>query len=93
MNGFEILADAYRKSGNEKNAKVLDFLANCDEEDICNMFDSTAFNEIAKAYMRQTVKELIGEGTITEDQGQEIRNRFSLLFNEKRAGEILKTVP
>ena len=98
MNGYQIMSDSYRKAADEGKitkeqadavCRIFDFLATCSDEDICRLFDSSAFNEIAKSYMRQTVKELIGEGTITEDQGQEIRNRFSLLFDEKKAGEII----
>ena len=98
LNGYTIMADSYRKAakqGNlskkeaEKVARSYDFLAKCDEEDICNLFDSCAFNEIAKSYMRLAVKELVEEGTIDEEQGRAVRNRFSLLFSEKKASEVL----
>ena len=97
MNGFMILADAQRKAADrgmvtaeeaEKKCRVYDFLARCDEEDFYNMFDSSAFNEIAKSYMRLAVKELVSEGTIDEDQGKAVRNRFSLLFDEKQSQEV-----
>jgi len=92
MNGFQLTADAYRQAANQgkiskeeadKKCRVLDFLGTCDDEDLCNMFDSSAFNEIAKSYMRQTVKELVSEGTLDEDQGQAVKNRFSLLFDRE----------
>lgn len=97
MNGFEMMADAYRKmaaDGNipkeeaEKKCKTFDFLKDCDDEDIYNLFDSSAFNEIAKSYMRLTVKELVSEGELDEDQGRAVRNRFSLLFDEKKSKEV-----
>lgn len=97
MNGYRLMADSYRKAaenGNiskeesEKVARSYDFLASCDQEDICNLFDSSAFNEIAKSYMRLAVRELVEEGTIEEEQGRAIRNRFSLLFDEKQAREV-----
>lgn len=99
MNGFKLLAESYRKAAEQgviskveadKQCRVLDFLGTCDDEDICTMFDSSAFNEIAKSYMRQAVKELVSEGTLDEDQGQAVRNRFSLLFDEKKAKEVIK---
>lgn len=88
MNGFTLMADAQRKHGNEKYARVLDFLGTCDQEDFCNMFDSSAFNEIAKSYMRLAVRELMDEGTLEDEQARAVRNRFSLLFDEKKAKEV-----
>ena len=97
MNGFEIMADSYRKAAEqgqiskeqaEKECRIFDFLSSCDQDDICRMFDSSAFNEISKSYLRLAVKELISEGTIDEEQGNAVRNRFSLLFDEKKAKEI-----
>ncbi len=89
MNGFSLMAESCRKIGDEARARNYDYLATCSDEDICALFDSSAFNEIAKSYMRQAVKELIDEDVIDEEQGRAIRNRFSLLFDEKRANEIL----
>lgn len=98
MNGFQLQADAYRKAAEQgkitqeqadKECKVFDFLATCDDEDICNLFNSSAFNEIAKSYMRLAVRELADEGVIDEEQATAIRNRYSLLFDEKRAQEVI----
>lgn len=99
MNGFKIIADSYRealakgevtKEEAGKKCKAFDFLGTCDQEDLFNLFDSSAFNEIAKSYLRLTVKELVSEGKLTEAQGREVRNRFSLLFDEKQAEEVCK---
>lgn len=98
MNGFALLSDSYKKALSqgqiskeeaEKKCRVYDFLATCDQEDFCNMFDSSAFNEISKSYMRLAVKELTDEGTIDEEQAKAVRNRFSLLFDEKQAHEVI----
>lgn len=98
MNGFELSAESLRRMGAkgiipkeqvDKECRLLDFLATCSNEDICIMFDSTAFNEIAKSYLRKAVKELTDEGEIDEEQAIAVRNRYSLLFDEKRASEIL----
>lgn len=99
MNGFAVLADACRNAAAQgiisqdsanKECRIYDFLAACDQEDICNLFDSSAFNEIAKSYMRLAVKELTDEGTIDEEQARAVRNRYSLLFDEKQAREVLE---
>ena len=97
MNGYKLMAESYRKAAEEgkiskeeaaKDCRVYDFLASCTQEDIFKLFDSGAFNEIAKSYMRIAVKELIEEEEIEEEQGREVRNRFSLLFSEKTASEV-----
>ena len=99
MNGFKMMADSYRKAAEEgkitreqaeKDCKAFDFLANCDQDDFNNLFDSGAFNDIAKSYMRIAVKELVEEGTLEEEQAQAVKNRFALLFSEKTAKDVLK---
>lgn len=101
MNGFKLMADSYRKAAEEgkiskeqadKNIRIFDFLGTCDEDDFYKLFDSSAFNEIAKSYMRLAVKELVSEGAIDEDQGKAVRNRFSLLFDEKQSKEVCEVV-
>ena len=99
MNGFKMLSDSYRKLSEqgkiteqeaEQQCRVLDFLSTCNDNELCMMFDTGAFNEIAKSYMRLTVKQLEAEGTIDEEQARAIRNRYSLLFDEKQAAEVYK---
>lgn len=97
MNGYEILSNTYKKAAKEgsitqeraeKYCRIYDFLSTCDEEDIYIMFDSSAFNEISKSYMRLAVKRLIENGTLEEDQGTAVRNEFAFLFDEKQAKEV-----
>ena len=97
MDGFKIMAESYRKAAKEgkiskeqaeKDCRIFDFLASCDQDDIYRLFDSSAFNEISKSYMRYAVKELIAENVIDEEQGVAVRNRFSLLFDEKKSKEV-----
>ena len=99
MNGFKIMADGYRKAVSEgkinkdqadKNIRVLDFLGSCDQDDIYKLFDSSAFNEITKSYMNLAVYELINEAVIKEKQGEAVRSRFSRLFDEKGAREVVE---
>lgn len=72
----------------EKHARIYDFLSTCDLDDLFILFDSSAFNEIAKSYLRKAVSELITEEVLEEDQARAIRNRFSLLFDEIKANEV-----
>lgn len=98
MDGFKVMAESYRKAAEEgkiskedaeKDCRIFEFLSSCDQDDICRLYDSSAFNEITKSYMRIAVNELISEGVIDEEQAKAVRNRFSLLFDEKRAKEVL----
>ena len=97
MNGFTLLAEAQRKAVErgliskeeaEKKCRIYEFLATCDDEDFYNMFDSSAFNEISKSYMRLAVKRLVENGTLEEDQGTAVRNEFAFLFDEKQSKEV-----
>lgn len=66
MNGYKMTADSYRTlRGNSKvdqadvesNIKVLDFLATCTKEDIYNLFNSTAFNNICMGYVKNALND------------------------------------
>ena len=97
MDGFKIMANSLRKAAEEgkieqtqadKQARIYDFLSSCDEADINTLFDSSAFNEIAKSYLRLAVNELTAENVIDEEQARAVRNRYSLLFSEMKASEV-----
>lgn len=75
MNDYEIMADDYRqmvkqgridKETADKEIRIYDFLATCDTEDICRMVDSSAFNDIIKAFVETAVK----NADIDEDAGK-----------------------
>ena len=84
MNGFKLMADSIRKvNGNERQAGLYEFLGDCNQDDLYTLFDSTAFNDIAKAYMRAAVKRLITSGTIDDEQGTAIRNEYARRRTEK----------
>lgn len=88
MNGFTLMADSLRKAAGEgtittveaeKKARVYDFLATCDTDDIYTLFDSTAFNEIAKDYMRAAEYDLI-------------MNRYKFLLSEMKLDDFIGCV-
>lgn len=88
MNGFTLLAGSYRKTGQEHEADLYDFLGSCSEDDFYKLFDSSAFNEITMCYVRRAVRELVDEGKLEDEQARSVRNRVSLLFDEKQAKEV-----
>lgn len=78
MNGYKMSADSYRTlRGNSKldqkdvesNIKTLDFLATCTEEDIYNLFNSAAFNNICMGYVKVALNDF-------KEIDEELRDRL-----------------
>lgn len=76
MNGYKMSADAYRefkkrdpKIDVDSNIKTLDFLATCTKEDICNLFNSTAFNNICMGYVKIALNDF-------KELDEDIKNRI-----------------
>lgn len=90
LNGFEALAYIYEKNEDEREAELYRMIAKCSHEDICTLFDTTAFNEIAKSYLRIAVRELVEEGVINKKQAKAVRNRYSYLYSELTADEAFQ---
>lgn len=93
MNGYEIMAASYRqmvkqgridKETADKEIRIYDFLATCDIEDICRMVDSSAFNDIIKAFVETAVKNAI----LTRMQ-EKVVAQLCYLFDEKTARQVL----
>ena len=62
MNGFELLATSYKKLASDdpiiqSKIKVFEFLSTCSDQDICNLVQSSAFNELIKAYFEVSLKD------------------------------------
>ena len=96
MNGFVVMANAYRTATGidhdeaERIARLYDFLGTCSQEDVYDLFDSTAFNDIAKGYMRKAVSRLIENGVLDEEQGRAIRNEYAILMEDMQAQRIME---
>lgn len=85
MNGYKMSADAYRefkkrdpKIDVNSNIKVLDFLATCTEEDIYNLFNSTAFNNICMGYVKIALNDF---KELDEDTKDRITNHVRYKFD------------
>lgn len=64
MNGFAMLSGSYKhliqkgkisKEAAEKEIRIYDFLATCDKSDFYRIVDSTALNDIIKAYVKLAI--------------------------------------
>ena len=90
MNGYEMMADSYRqlmkqgrieKETADKEIRIYDFLATCDSDDLCRMVDSSAFNDIIRAYLKMAVQ----SADIDEDAKEKVVGQLRWLFDEKTA--------
>lgn len=96
MNGYEMMADSYRqlvkqgkidKETADKEIRIYDFLATCDSDDLCRMVDSSAFNDIIRAYLKMAVQ----SADIDEDAREKVVGQLRWLFDEKTAKEVLES--
>lgn len=96
MIGYKIMAMALRKTAAEEpganvqdleaKARLYDFLGGLTEKDIAFLFDSGAFNEIAKGYITMLVD---GWQDISEEKKDAARAELSGLFDEVNAAQAL----
>lgn len=95
MNGYEMMADSYRqlvkqgkidKETADREIRVYGFLATCDSDDLCRMVDSSAFNDIIRAYLKMAVQ----SADIDEDSRNKVVGQLRWLFDEKTAKQVLE---
>ena len=96
MNGYTLMAESYKKLMNEgkidkataeKEIRVYEFLENCDDDDKFIMVDSSAFNDIIRAF----VKMAVNNAEIDKDSRNKVLSQLSWIFDEKTAKEVLNS--
>lgn len=94
MNGYLVLADSYKKLMNEgkiekevaeRHIRIYDFLATCDIDDLCCMVDSSAFNDIIRAYLKLAVD----SAGLGHHEAEAVMDNIYWIFDEKKAKEVL----
>ena len=95
MNRYKIWAECFKKMMDkgkidketaEKEIRIYEFLATCDKDDLCRMVDSTAFNDIIRAFLKMA----IDNADIDERAKENIKNQLRWIFDEKSAKEVLQ---
>ena len=93
MDGYRIMAESYKKAVEQgklteeearPHIKAFELLGELTQEDLYTMVDTTAFNEIIKAYCRRALREASVDKNIEED----VLTQLKLLFDEMRAKEV-----
>ena len=96
MNGYKMIADDYKKMIEdglvekeevEKEIRIYEFLATCDIDDFCIMVDSSAFNDIIRAFLRLALNNVNIDEKVREIAFNELR----WAFDEKTAREVLNS--
>lgn len=95
MNGYSMMAESYRhlmeqgkisKAVAEKEIRIYDFLATCDTDDFCRMVDSSAFNDIIRAFLKMAVE----NSEIGDKEKEKVIGQLRWIFDEKSAKEVLE---
>ncbi len=95
MNEYKLMADNYRhliekgkidKDTAEKKIRIFDFLSTCDEDDIGILFNSGAFNEIMKGYL----KAIIADAGVNDETASNLRESTRWVLDTKSAADVLK---
>ena len=95
MNGYTLMAESYKKlmeQGKidkevaEKEIRIYEFLATCSQDDFCRMVDSSAFNDIIRAFLKMAVD----HADIDEKSKEKVVGQLRWIFDEKSAKEVLQ---
>ena len=90
-----MMADSYRELMNngkidietaEKKIRIYDFFATCDIDDFCLMVDSSAFNDIIRAFLKMAVN----NAGISDKAKEKVFRELRSIFGVKSAKEVLE---
>lgn len=95
MNGYGMLAESYRtlvKQGKlteedaQKDIDIFEFFSKCDEKDFCRMVDTSAFNQIIKAYCAKALQ----EADVDEKMADRVMDELRYIMDTHTAREVIE---
>lgn len=95
MNGYTVMANSYRKlmeqgeidkETAEKEIRIYEFLATCDDDDKYIMVDSSAFNDIIRAFVKMAVV----NANIDEEAQAKVIQQLRYIFDENSSKKVLE---
>lgn len=95
MNGYDLTADSYRvlKENGEMDGEKADrlirlyeFLSGCEDNDILELVNSGAFNDVIRGYAELAAR----KAGIDGETRYLIKQQMRWLFSEKTAGEVME---
>ncbi len=90
---FKMVADTYRRlvrkgelteEQAKKDIRIYDFLAECDQEDLYKLIDSSAFNDIIKAIVKLSLRNI----KMDEETGSKILREMDHTFDEMTVKDV-----
>lgn len=95
MNGYELMARSYKKlvadgqvpaEDVKRDIEIYEFLSTCGKEDIFKLVDSSAFNDIIKAYCEKALK----NAKVDEEISSKVMNEMRYIFDDIGAEKVLE---
>lgn len=95
MNGFQLMADSYKvllkqekiqKDMADSQIRIFEFLASCNQNDLCRLVNSSAFNDIIIAY----VKAAVDDANIDDISKSKILAQIPRTLDQYSANEVLQ---
>ena len=81
----QLIEQGITGEGARRTVEIYEFLATCNQDDFCKMVDSSAFNDIIRAFL----KKAINGAELDEKSKNSMMNELRYLFDDLSAKEVL----
>lgn len=97
MNGYEMVAQGYKQlveqgkmtaDQAQPEIRVLDFLGACDPDDIYRMVDSSAFNDIIKAFCKKALL----SANVDPDTADSVMDELRWIMDTMTSKEVAESI-
>ena len=97
MNGYEMVAQGYKQlveqgkmtaDQAQPEIRVLDFLGECDPDDIYRLVDSSAFNSIIKAFCKKALQ----GAAVDQDTADSVMDELRWIMDTMTSKEVAESI-